>query len=213
MLYHQMKIVAFAVFGLALATNAYGGPGQRYHVRMDGTKVYQAPSTTAPVIMQLNKGDRVLEWRRQGQWVKVSRFGAVGKDGWVRISRLRTEAREIEIGANRNGQFFVEATVNGKAVRFLVDTGATHVALRPEDAGRLGFAKDKLEFSMSLRTAGGVVRAAPVVLDEIRIGPLIVRGVIGVVNKRSMSHSLLGMSFLRRLRGYEVRGKRLIIRW
>lgn len=97
MLYYQMKIVAFAVLGLALATNAYAGPGKLYHVRMDGTKVYEAPSATAPVIMQLNQGDRVLEWRRQGQWVKVSRMGAVGKDGWVRISRLRAEARKIQI--------------------------------------------------------------------------------------------------------------------
>lgn len=213
MLYYQMKIVALAVLGLALATNAYAGPGKRYHVRMDGTKVYEAPSATAPVIMQLNQGDRVMEWRRQGQWVKVSRIGAVGKDGWVRISRLRTEARKIEIEANPDGQFFVKATVNGKAMRFLVDTGATHVVLRPKDAGRLGFNKDKLEFSISAQTAGGVVRAAPVVLDEIKIGPLKVRDVAGAVNKRSMPYSLLGMTFLRRLRGYEVRGTRLVMRW
>ncbi len=109
MLCYQMKIVAFAVLGLVVATNAYAGPGKRYHVRMDGTKVYEAPSATAPVIMQLNQGDRVLEWRRQGQWVKVSRIGAVGKDGWVRISRLRAEARKIKIkvslDSRANGRF------------------------------------------------------------------------------------------------------------
>ena len=210
-----LKAISFFLVGLALATNASASPGQRYDVRMDDTEVFNAPRADAPVVMRLNKGDRVIEWRRQGSWVNISQMGVVGKEGWVRISRLRTEASEIEIKRSQNNQFIVQAIVNGEAMEFLVDTGATHVFLRPEDANKLGFNEDTLKFSQRLRTAGGVVRVAPVVLGEIKIGQLTVRDVVARVSKRSVGlrSSLLGMSFLNRLRGYEVLGKRLVLRW
>ena len=215
MLYRFMKAIGLFLVGLALATNAIAAPGQRYDIQKDGTKIYEAPNINAPVVTRLNKGDRVIEWRRQGSWVNISRMGAVGKDGWVKFSRLRTEASEIEIKMSPNGHFLLQATVNGKAIEFIVDTGATHVMLRPEDAKKLGFNEGELEFSQRANTAGGVVRVAPVVLDEIKIGQLTVSNVAAGVNKQSggIETSLLGMSFLRRLRGYEVVGKRLILRW
>ena len=146
--------------------------------------------------------------------MKISRLGVVGKTGWVEISHLQTEASEIEVIASPNGHFLVQAIVNGRAVNFLVDTGATGVVLHPEDAKRLGFRESELVFNMRMRTAGGEVRAAPVVLDEIKIRELTVRNVAAVVSKKmSVKISLLGMNFLSRLRGYEVRGKRLILRW
>lgn len=213
MIRRRMKILIFALAGLALATTSYAGSGQRYDVQKNGAIVYSAPRTTAPVVMRLNRGDRVIEWRRQGLWVKISRLGAVGKTGWVKISRLQTEASEIRIKASPNGQFFVRAIVNGMAVNFLVDTGATIVALRPEDAKRLGFRETGLQFNLRVQTAGGEVRAAPVVLAEIKIGELTIRNVTASVHKKSLNISLLGMSFLGRLRGYEVRGKQLVLRW
>ena len=210
-----MKCLIFILLGFTLAMPSNAGPGQRYDVQKDNTKVHSSPSATAPVVMRLNKGDRVIEWRRQGSWVKISRLGAVGRDGWIKIFRLRPEASEIEIKMSPNGHFLLQATVNGKAIEFIVDTGATHVMFRPEDAKKLGFNEGELEFSQRANTAGGVVRVAPVVLDEIKIGLLTVSNVAAGVNKQSggIETSLLGMSFLTRLRGYEVVGKRLILRW
>ena len=215
MLYRFMKAIGLFLVGLALATNAIAAPGQLYDVQKDGTKIYEAPNINAPVVTRLNKGDRVIEWRRQGSWVNISRMGAVGKDGWVKFSRLRTEASEIEIKMSPNGHFLLQATVNGKAIEFIFDTGATHVMLRPEDAKKLGFNEGELEFSQRANTAGGIVSFAKVILDEIKIGQLTVSDVVAGVSKKSvgMRVSLLGMSFLRRLRGYEVVGKRLILRW
>lgn len=215
MLYRFMKAIGLFLVGLALATNAIAAPGQRYDVQKDGTKIYEAPNINAPVVTRLNKGDRVIEWRRQGSWVNISRLGAVGKDGWVKFSRLRTEASEIEIKMSPESQFLVQALVNGKAIEFMVDTGATHVVLRPEDAKKLGFNEGELEFSQRAITAGGIVSFAKIILDEIKIGQLTVSDVVAGVSKKSMGMrvSLLGMSFLRRLRGYEVVGKRLIFRW
>lgn len=215
MRYRPMKVLGFFLICLVFTASASASPGQRYDVRKDGTKVYQAPRADAPVVTRLNKGDRVIEWRRQGAWVNVSQMGTVGKDGWVRISRLRTEASEIGINMSPRGHFQVQATVNGRAIDFLVDTGATQVVLRPEDAQKLGLNLSELNFSQRARTPGGIIRVAPIILDEIRIGQLTIRNVSAGVNQKSggIRSSLLGMSFLNRLRGYEVRGKRLVLRW
>ena len=92
---HRLKALAFGLlFGLAWTMPAYGTPGERFYVREDNTNIHEDPTATAPVVRHLNKGDRVIEFRRQGSWVKVSQLGAVGKDGWVEISRLAPEPRK-----------------------------------------------------------------------------------------------------------------------
>ncbi len=213
MLDFSAAAIAFVIAVFILTTASHAGPGERYDVQKDETKVYSAPNAKARVVLRLNRGDRVMEWRRQGGWIKISKLNAVGKDGWVRLSRLRGEASELRIPVSQNGQYFLRANVNGKVVVFLVDTGATHVTLRPRDASALGFSKQKLAFSQRLHTAGGIVRAAPVVLDQVSIGSLSIARVSALINRAPMRISVLGMSFLGRLRGYEVRGRQLIMRW
>ncbi len=127
--------------------------------------------------------------------------------------RSGTPVREIEIGARRNGHFLVEAAVNGVDVLFLVDTGASKLTLTPRDAARVGLRPTRRDFTEAYRTANGIVRGAPVVLREVRIGQLAVEDVEATVNEGPLHVSLLGMSFLRRLDGYEVRGGRLVLRW
>ena len=107
----------------------------------------------------------------------------------------------------------MQAEVDGGTVRFLVDTGATIIMLTPEDARRIGFARERLVFDRLVSTANGIARAARVKLREIRIGQLTVRNIGALVGERSMGVSLLGMNFLRRLDGYEVRDGRLVLRW
>ncbi len=208
--------VLLALIGLASASSAQATPGERHYVQRDDTKFYAAPRTSAAVVMRLGEGARVIEWRRQGSWVKVSRLGTVGKEGWVRTSRLVSEtpgSRHVEIEAGRNGHFELRAEVDGRTVRFLVDTGATMVMLTPEDARRIGFARGRLTFDGLVSTANGIARVARVNLREITIGELTVRDVGALVGQRPMALSLLGMNFLRRLDGYEVRDGRLVLRW
>ena len=121
--------------------------------------------------------------------------------------------RAVETGPGRvafraasGGHFQVEATVDGVAIRFLVDTGASDIVLRPADARRLGFDLDRLRFSRIYQTANGTVRGAPVTLGEVTVGPIRLANVAASVNGAPMNQSLLGMSFLNRLSGYEVRG-------
>ncbi|MDH3240202.1 MAG: TIGR02281 family clan AA aspartic protease [Alphaproteobacteria bacterium] len=197
----------------ALVTGAQAAPGQRYDVQRNDTKIHAFPSAKARVLGRLNRGDRVIEWRRNGAWVEVSPMGVVGANGWVHFSRLRSEASEIEIEMAPDGHFYADVQVNGTAIRFLIDTGATNVALTPDDARKVGLNVDDLKFTRRVRTANGVTLSAPVVLDEISIGLLTVRKVRGGVNKGKLDTSLLGLAFLRRLRGYEVVGDRLLLRW
>lgn len=117
----------------------------------------------------------------------------------------------IESGAG--GHFVVEAVVNGAPVTFLVDTGASNVVLTMEDAERLGFRPESLRFTERFASANGEVRAAPVVLRELRIGQFSVFDMAASVNEAPLRVSLLGMSFLRRLQGYSVDDGRLILRW
>jgi aspartyl protease family protein len=111
-----------------------------------------------------------------------------------------------------DGQFWIEAQINGKSVRFLVDTGASDVVLSPADATRLGFVPGQLSFSQTAETANGRVREAPVTLDEIRIGSIRLDRVPASVSAGGLRNSLLGMHFLERLSSIEIRGDRLTIR-
>lgn len=112
----------------------------------------------------------------------------------------------VTIRASAGGHFIAEATVNGVAIRFLVDTGASEVMLSPRDAERLGFDLKSLSFNRMYQTANGTVMGAPVRLEDIRIGAITVRDVRASVNGAAMKRSLLGMSFLGRLGGYRVDG-------
>jgi len=128
-------------------------------------------------------------------------------------SRDRHGDRELVIAADRSGHFILQANINGADVAFMVDTGATSVALSRADAERIGLPDARLDFSQRVQTANGVARVAPVTLDSVNIGQLNMRDVKAVVIDQPMSMSLLGMSFLSRLNGYEVRDRRLVLRW
>ena len=96
----------------------------------------------------------------------------------------------------------------------MIDTGATSVALDRETAARIGIRPSTREFTGRSSTANGTARVAPVVLRQLSIGQMTVRDVQAHVLEGSMHGvGLLGMSFLRRLDGYEVRGDRLYLRW
>jgi clan AA aspartic protease (TIGR02281 family) len=110
------------------------------------------------------------------------------------------------------GHVVLTASVNGAPVRFLVDTGASTVALSPADARAAGINPSALAFDKTTTTANGLVRVAPVMLREIRIEQLAVENVPAVVDA-NLSGSLLGMSFLSRLKSFEMREGALTFSW
>ncbi|MDH3236462.1 MAG: TIGR02281 family clan AA aspartic protease [Alphaproteobacteria bacterium] len=120
-------------------------------------------------------------------------------------SPISTSAGRITVRAGVNGHFFIDAEVNGKPVRFLVDTGASDIVLSPDDARRVGLDPGRLSYSRVYSTANGIVRGAPVTLRSLVVGPLRLTDMPASVNGAPMSGSLLGQTFLRRLKGYSVR--------
>lgn len=112
-----------------------------------------------------------------------------------------------------DGHFYVDADVNGARIRFLVDTGATFVALSPDDARSAGLSVFESDYTARTTTANGVTRVAPVTLREVELDQLQLFDVRAVVLEKPMPVSLLGMSFLSRLQGYETRNDELVLRW
>ncbi len=113
----------------------------------------------------------------------------------------------------RDGHFYVDADVNGVHIRFLVDTGATFVALSPADARSAGLQVFDSDYTLRSSTANGITRVAPVTLRQVELDQLQLFDVRAVVLEKPMPVSLLGMSFLSRLQGYETRNDELVLRW
>jgi clan AA aspartic protease (TIGR02281 family) len=105
--------------------------------------------------------------------------------------------------ATRGNQFFLTGSVNGNLIHFLVDTGATYVSLTAEDAQRLGFNLTKLNWNKAMQTANGVTRNAEVTLGDIRLDRIVQYNVPTIVMRQN-GISLLGMSFLSRLRSWQI---------
>jgi len=120
-------------------------------------------------------------------------------------------SRTMTIEPGRNGHFSVEAEVDGRRMEFLIDTGASVIALREQDAARLGIHPAQREYTANVATANGIVHAAPVELNVVEVGSLQVRNVAALVLPDDvLSQNLLGMSFLSRVR-WEHRDGRLVL--
>jgi aspartyl protease family protein len=115
-----------------------------------------------------------------------------------RAAAAASDRQSVTLAADARGHFFSEGAVNGNPVRFLVDTGATTVALPASDAVRLGIDYRKGDRGFS-NTAGGVVPIYRVRLDTVRLGSIELTGVEGVVLEGGLDIALLGMSFLNRV--------------
>ena len=130
------------------------------------------------------------------------------------VSRTTSQlTNQMTLRPGHGGHYFLTAEIGGADIDFLVDTGASLIALSYEDAERIGLDPDNLEYSGRVQTANGITLVAPVTLDTVRVGQLEVDRVEAVVTRASMGTSLLGMSFLRRLDGYQVEDGNLVLYW
>lgn len=120
--------------------------------------------------------------------------------------------RSLELDSDRLGHFHAEARVNGRRIDFMVDTGASQVVLRESAAAEAGIHPMPVDYSAVVSTANGKVKAAPARLDRIEIGDITVFDVPALVLPDDvLSQNLLGVSFLSRLKRYEVANGRMIL--
>jgi aspartyl protease family protein len=125
---------------------------------------------------------------------------------------VETTPGMVRFGRALDGQFWINAKVDGENLRFLVDTGASGVVLTLADAERLGYDPERLAFTQQADTANGTTREAPILLDEIRIGSIRFTRVPATVTSGDLHNSLLGMHLLERLSSLEIRKDTLTIR-
>ena len=119
----------------------------------------------------------------------------------------------LTVAADYRGHYVVHPSIDNFRIKMLVDTGASLVALTASDARALGIQLSSADYKMSLSTANGTVRGARVNLREVRLGSILVRNVEAVVlPDGALSMSLLGTSFLGKLKGYEVQTGRMVLR-
>lgn len=111
-----------------------------------------------------------------------------------------------------DGNYWADAVVDGHAVHFLVDTGASAVSLTTEDAQRLGYAPQSLSYSYQVSTANGPTLAAKVKLESVTVAGAEVRDVDAFVIQNGLPTSLLGMTYLGRLSQFEATPNALILR-
>jgi aspartyl protease family protein len=133
-------------------------------------------------------------------------------DPAARAGEVGPAVNTLVYPANEQGHVILEAAVNGASVRLLVDTGASLVTLTQADARAAGISSSELVFNHRASTANGPARMAAVRLREVRIGQLSIYDVPAAVMEH-LNISLLGMSFLTRLQGYEMRDGKLTISW
>lgn len=118
----------------------------------------------------------------------------------------------IELRRGSDGHFHAELEVNGRPVRFMIDTGASGIVLSLGDAARVGLDTGSMSFSGRAITANGPVGTAPVRLGTVRFGDFTDTNVPANVTDGQLGQSLLGMAYLDSFSAIEISGDRMTLR-
>lgn len=125
---------------------------------------------------------------------------------------MAIEGNETVIPLASDGHFWVEATVNGQSIEFLVDTGATYTGISRGDAEALGIKPDPQQLPLQLETANGTIEATMARATELRLGNIVVRNLpVAVPTAGDKATRVLGMNFLSSLASWRVEGDRMIL--
>ena len=145
-------------------------------------------------------GISVVSVEREQATVEIEGKRRVLKIGqhYRATSAAPSSQQSVTLAADARGHFVTQGLINGNPVRFLVDTGATTVALPAAEAQRLGIDYHKGERGYT-QTAGGVVPIYRVRLDSVKLGAIELSGIDGVVIEQGLDIALLGMTFLNRV--------------
>jgi aspartyl protease family protein len=120
------------------------------------------------------------------------------------------EDKLVFFAANDN-HFYINADINNVTIKFMLDTGASDIVLSKNDARKLGFDPNRLNYNKIYNTANGSVRGASIILPRVIIGNLVFENVRASVNDGDMSGSLLGISFLQLFSSYSFEGNKVTL--
>ena len=118
----------------------------------------------------------------------------------------------VALQSDNRGHFFGEFKLNGRKTQAMIDTGATVIAINRSMARRAGIGLHGSHFTSQVGTANGIVAAAPIILESVQIGRITVENVQAVVlDDAALPGTLIGMSFHKQLRSFEVRGDQMVL--
>lgn len=126
---------------------------------------------------------------------------------------IKTAENTYVLSKAINGHFMIDLDISGQKIEFLIDTGASDISLDPNDAKKLGFDLEKLDYIRIYQTANGQIKAAPVRLNYIYLGNLRFNKIAAVVTENPSGGSLLGMSFLKLFSSFEIKGDKLYLKY
>jgi aspartyl protease family protein len=120
--------------------------------------------------------------------------------------------RSLSIPRDARGHFQTEGRIEGQRIGFMVDTGASVVALNEKSAARFGLRPSRGDYNATVTTANGTIKAARTRLAMVELGGLVVRDVDAMVlPDEALSENLLGLSFLSKLRRFEYANGRMLL--
>lgn len=130
----------------------------------------------------------------------------------VSAATASTVGRRVTIDADMRGHFTASFKVNGRPVDAMVDTGATLVAINMSTARRAGVKVSATDFTQKVNTANSTARAALARIDRLQIGRISVDDVpVVVLEDKALDGTLIGISFLSRLKKYQVENGALLL--
>ena len=120
--------------------------------------------------------------------------------------------RSLSISSDPRGHFQTEGRIEGQRIGFMVDTGASVIALNETSAARFGLRPSRADFNATVTTANGTLKAARAKLPMVQVGDITVRDVDAMVlPDEALSENLLGLSFLSKLKRFEYSNGRMVL--
>ena len=121
-------------------------------------------------------------------------------------------SRSISIPRDARGHFETEGRIDGQRIGFMVDTGASMIALNETSAARFGLRPARGDFNATVTTANGAIKAARTRIAMVDVGGLVVRDVDAMVlPDEALSENLLGLSFLSKLKRFEYANGQMVL--
>jgi aspartyl protease family protein len=130
----------------------------------------------------------------------------------ARIDAPPPGGRTLSIPRDARGHFQAEGRIEGQRISFMIDTGASVIALNETSAARFGLRPQRGDYNATVSTANGTVKAARTRLAMVELGGLVVRDVDAMVlPDEALSENLLGLSFLSKLKRFEYAGGKMLL--
>jgi aspartyl protease family protein len=128
------------------------------------------------------------------------------------VDIARAGIRSVSVSRDARGHFQADGRIDGQRIGFMIDTGASVIALSESSAARIGVRPSRAEYSSTVSTANGTVKAARTRIALIDVGGLLVRDVDALVlPDEALSENLLGLSFLSKLKRFEYANGQLVL--